>query len=238
MALDTFIDEMRTQRRTVTVYSDRSHPDLRERFADWNVELRFERLPPEADESFVTVRRGGEFLGGVDIDALGAFFESETVPPWQSRRSGVDPEAFMELLDETLFQADGRRQLLAASREFEDRAWRVGGGRIDAGFQRPGAFRAQRAVYERLAERGLDVHVYFDGGWDLDTVEGVTTHTTHDGELGRYWFVAFDTPDTIDRSQACALLAEETSPDSYTGFWTYDANRVADLVEYLAAAYG
>lgn len=228
---------MGARRRTVTVYGADPAPELDAYFADWNVELRFDRLPADTDEAFVTVRAGGEFLGSVDIEVLTPLLEPGGDRAWNDE-STPPTDAFLELLDGTKFHTDNRDHLLAVSREFEDRAWRVGGGQLHAGFQRPAAFRDQRNAYTHLADCSLDVHLYADGTRDVPEVEGATVHMTTDGELGRYWFVAFDDrARPTDTPQACALLAEEHQPGSYVGYWTYDPEWVRDLTDYLTETY-
>lgn len=234
--LQTLLDDLSARRRTVTVYAADPPADLAERLADWNVDVRFDRLPPEAEAGFITVRQGDRFLGTVSLATVATLFEPTAgVLDADSTETG-SLEPLLELLDETLFQSFERRQLLAATREIEDRAWRHGQGELHAGFQRPEALAAQREVYERLAESDLDVHVYFDGNWDAPPIAGVTEHTESDGELGQYWFVAFQ-PDAAARSQTCGLLAREHDPAAYGGFWTYDPNRVSALVSHLRSTY-
>lgn len=238
---------MGAERRTVTVYSDEPHPELAEPLAEWNVELRFDRLPAGTAEGFVTIRKGSEFLGSVDARVLADFFEPTLTLPGMDRDEDGKLATFLDHLDETLFHATSRRQLLAATREFEDRAWRVGAGRLVAGFQRPAALEAQRSVYERIAARGLDVHVYFDGDWNTPTIPGVRMHSIRNDEIGQFWFVAFDDGSDASfslegdesrcSSQACALLAKETEPGTYSGFWTYDEGRVGSLLNYLTTTY-
>jgi len=237
---------MGAQRRTVTVYSDEPAPAVADPLEDWNVELRHDRLPEGTQGGFVTVRQGNDFLASVDLDALSGFFEPALTLPGTGQDRDQALSTFLDNLDETLFHGTTRQQLLAASREFEDRAWRVGTGSLHAGFQRPAALEAQRSVYERLADRGLDVHVYFHGDWDTATIPGVTMHVARTDEIERFWFVAFDggprpSADPAARenrpSQACALLARETEPASYSGFWTYDPEWVRSLLDYLDATY-
>jgi DICT domain-containing protein len=247
VSLESFLADMGAQRRTVTVYSDDPDPEIPDRFRDWNVELRFNRLPDGSHAGFVTVRQGTDFLAGVDSDVLAGFFESTRTSTGSNADKDPALTTFLNHFDETLFHGTTRRQLLAASREFEDRAWRVGAGRLYAGFQRPAALEAQRSPYERLTDRGLDVHVFFDGDWDTATIPGVRMHVVRNDEIGGFWFVAFDggpeSPEAPDparesgASQACALLAKETGQATYSGFWTYDPERVAALLDYLDAAY-
>lgn len=234
--LQTFLDDLTAQRRTVTVYAADPPSELAERLADWHVDVRFDHLPSDSGEGFITVRQGDHFLGTVSLETVATLFEPAAgVLDADSTETG-SLEPLLKLLDETLFQSVERRQLLAATREFEDRAWRHGQGELHVGFQRPAALAAQRPVYERLAESDLDIHLYFDGAWHAPPIPGVTIHTD-DGELGQFWFVAFQ-PDAAARSQSCGLFARERDPATYGGFWTYDPNRVAALVTYLRATYG
>jgi hypothetical protein len=225
-------DDVAARRRTLTVYADEPRPEIASHFEGWNVEVRFDRLPVGTADGFVTVRQGAEFLGSIDLRVFDPLLE----PPAPPRSVGVVDDRPLDpvlgLLDDTTFRTFDRRQLLAVSREFEDRAWRVGTGRLHAGFQRPAAFDAQRDVYATLADSGLDVHVYVDGAWSGDPVEGVTTHADPDDELGRFWFVAF----AADGDQDCALVAEERD-DGYDGFWTYDRDRVAEIDDHLESTY-
>ena len=226
------LDAVAADRRTLTVYAAEPRPEIVDHFEGWNVEVRFGRLPEGTTDGFVTVRRGEEFLGSLDVRVLDALLEppASIGPPGET--SGPPLENLLALLDGTTFRSFDRRQLLAVSREIEDRAWRHGSGRLHAGFQRPTALAAQRAVYERLAARGLDAHVYFDGAWDDDPIADVAIHTDTEGELGRFWFVVL----AADSVQDCALLAKERD-DRYDGFWTYHADRVAALDEHLRDRY-
>jgi len=79
--------------------------------------------------------------------------------------AGASAEAafrdFLDLFDETVFTAYDRRQMLATSREIEDRAWRVCGGALYAGFQSSNALRNQASLYGQFGEKeALTVHVY------------------------------------------------------------------------------
>ena len=232
-SLADHLDAVAANRRTITVYADEPHPELGDHFDGWNVEVRFDRLPKGTADAFVTVRRGEEFLGSLDMGVFDPLLE----PPASVAESGASGDAgsldeLLSLLDGTTFRSFDRRQLLAVSREFEDRAWRYGTGRLHAGFQRPGALAPQREAYERLAAKGLDAHVYFDGAWTAAPIEGVTSHTDGDDELGRFWFVVF----ASDSEQDCALVAVERD-EGYEGFWTYDRERVAAIDEHLRDRY-
>ena len=145
----------------------------------------------------------------------------------------------LSVLDDSLFSSLARRQLLATSREIEDRAYRTGRGTLRVGFQDFGRMRAQVPVYERLAaETDLDVHVYARAG-EAPAVPGVTCHgipsgRDRAGEIGRFWLLVFDGG---GEHNECALLAEERAPETYYGFWTYDPALVDEIGSYLAETY-
>lgn len=182
------------------------------------------------DAPRVVVREDGDWLGAFAASDVAAFVEPPHPDPDPDALS-APYRALADLLDDTVFGSLSRAQLLAASREIEDRAFRVGRGELHAGFQTRQAFEAQRDTYRRLtAESDLDVHVYVPpeataAGLDAD---GVTVHQEASSEVARYWFVAFDGGST---DQQCALVAEQTGADSYEGARTYDPGLVADALD-------
>jgi DICT domain-containing protein len=207
--------------------------DLVEQFSVRNVEVERRELPSTGPAPFVVLARDDEFLGAMSVETLRWFLS----PPIHRPRdvSDLSPQyrAVVELLDETLFASLSRRQLLATSREFEDRARRIGVGTLHVGFETPGALAAQREVYRRLAaETALDVHLYaaVDGAGttaeatdDLEAA-GVTVHDYPVETVGRYWFIVFDGGG--DEERAFALVAERRGPDAFYGAWTSDPGLV------------
>jgi len=221
--------EAAVESRKTLVHYAREPGDFSERFAARNVDVTFRELPAGGPEPFVAVRDDAGFQGAVTVAAL----ENLLAPPGVTGRDreGVSPAygALLELLDDTVFASLSRRQLLATTREFEDRAWRVGAGVFHAGFQTVEEFEAQRSTYRRLAEEtDLDVHVHVAAP-ELD-VSGVTVHPDSEYAAG-YWFVAFDGPGDTQ----CALVAEKTGEDDFEGAWTYNQELVARVLADLAA---
>lgn len=221
--------EAAAERRKTLLHYARDPGDFAERFAARNVDVTFRALPPDGPDPFVVVRDDDGFLGAVSVATLegvlaapgAATADGEAVAP------AYDP--LLDLLEDTVFASLSRRQLLATTREFEDRAWRAGAGVLHAGFQTVDDFDDQRSTYRRLAEdTGLDVHVHVAAS-DLDAA-GVTVH--RDSEYAAdYWFVAFD-----GRGDSqCALVAEKTGEDDFEGAWTYDPELVARVLADLTA---
>lgn len=78
----------------------------------------------------------------------------------------------------------------------------------------------------------MEITLYGSGDWMPPEIPGVTYHASSDGQLGRYWVVAFDGG---DGGQPCGLVAREGS-DGYTGFWTDDAAMVERIRQRLQRA--
>jgi len=239
---------------TITVFAPEPHEELLDQFSTRNVEVAHESLPAVADSGFVLVQQNGAALGSIGLDALREANRTTVAPPWGDRGDSPAYRQFLSLFRETAFSTDSRRELLATTREIEDRAWRTGDGRLRAGFQSLTAYRDQLPVYRRLgSETDLDVHVYGRPDWTPPPIEGVRLHEEVAADIAQVWFVVFrDTAAERDAgrpaggsdaaasrgSNSCALLAEEREPDRYFGFWTYDDELVASIDDHLAATYG
>lgn len=235
VTLGSLLADHETRTRTLTVVAPEPLEELEEYFDAPGVEVTWEQVEGDGD-GVVVVSEGQEVLGSVPVAALRNLVSPEDPP---RPGTGVfDDWALRELfalLREATFSSSDRRQLLATSREFEDRAVRTGEGALHAGFQRPAALAAQAELYAAMAaDTDLDVHAYLDAGWSVPTVPGVTVHAERDSELGDYWFVLFD--GGPDAESACGLLAEQRD-GTYYGFWTYDATTVNRLLAYLQDTY-
>jgi DICT domain-containing protein len=217
--------------KQLTVYAPESKAplanELEEYFASQNVDITFRSdngTEPRAELADET----GEALVAVEIESLEALVSGSPGP------LGVEQRPYAPLLahlDETTFTSYDRRQMVHASREIEDRAWRERGGHLLAGFQHLSNFAAQAEVYRTLADAGIDIDVY--GVADTEVPEGpFTVHAAGDTDLdiAGTWFVVFDGDGNDD--QKSALLAEERD-DGFYGFWTYDPTLVDAVIATL-----
>lgn len=234
MSLSALIDRVQRERRTITLYAPEPSEPLETHFEGQYATVEHVFLPAEAGPPFLTVREGGRFLGAIGAEALRALADPPGDTPF-GRREGADAlRPLLDLLAETQFVAFDREQMLAASREFEERAWRVGAGEFHAGFRSVAALAAQRDVYDQLATRdGLSVTLYVPDA-DLPTLPGVTVRPFAADADADVWFVAFD---AADPAQSCALVGEE-GPDGFRGFWTYDASLVREVVAAVGPESG
>ncbi|SIQ86889.1 Diguanylate Cyclase and Two-component system sensory domain-containing protein [Haladaptatus litoreus] len=237
MTLHEHITTVEREQKTLVVYAADPDTDLAEQFETKNVAVQYKRLRSVGGDEFLVVRDDGEFKGTIGLQALTEFLTPPITVPWSDEGESSLFRDLLSVLDRTLFTSFDKRQMLATSREIEDRAWRVGDGELHVGFQSPSAFRAQEPVYDRLAdETNLDIHIYGSGEWRSFEMQDVTFHGDETDEIGKTWFLVYDGGG--DPLQKCALLAEEHDPDQFYGFWTYDPKTVDELLSYLHESYG
>lgn len=215
-------------RHTVTAYAPTVPANLSRHFETEHVTFR--HVPVDVSPPSVVVAEEDEVRSVLRLDTVEAFATAE------SERADTEDRGHREFLSgfsEMALAGLGRRQLLTISREFEDCAFQAGEGTVHAGFQSLSTFRDRMDDYQRLGERGLDVHVYGTPDWAPPYVPGVTVHPERAPEVGRSWFVAYDGAD-----DQCALLAEEVDVDRYRAIWTEEPALVDCLQEYLTREYG
>jgi len=233
MSLSAIIDDVVARQKQVIVYTGTDDgPDLTEKLATRNLVVDRRRIPDIGADSFVVVRDGERFRGAISLADLLAFLAPPIRRPEDAGAIDDGYRAIYELLDDTVFVSLDRRQLLATSREMEDRAWRTGRGRLHVGFQSPSLFEPQAHIYRELATvTDVDVHVYADGkiSGELLGDAPITTHVGSSTGIGRYWFILFE--DGADGSQNCALIAEQTDESTYRGVWTYNESLVERAFE-------
>lgn len=232
MSLSELIAGVESHETVLTVYNADSATagDLRERFADRNIVVETGETN-KGPKRFVVLSHDEAFLTAAGISDL--FPESET----EQASFESDPyRPILDHLDETLFTSYSRKKMLAASREIEDRAWRVGKGQLHAGFQRISMLRTQLETYSALGQRDvLTVHTYATPDTELPEQDEFVIHTEDTDEIARSWFVAFDGAGVNDTK--CALLAEERAPGEFYGFWTYDPDTVDYIIGHLTSTY-
>jgi hypothetical protein len=228
MSLGAIIDRVERSQRRLTLVSppSRAVVDRVERaFAPQGVRVDVEE---GTDRPAAMVHDGTEVVSVVPLGETDAGLESAT----DALTSALSTP------ERTTFASTDRRGMVAATREIEDRAWRVRRGRLRAGFQHVRALVDQRAVYAQLS-LVLDVHAYAapDGRRRPPDVGSVTVHLDAAPEIERSWFVVYDGGGEGANEYKCALLAEERDDGRFSGFLTYAPDLVDEIDGYLAAAY-
>ncbi|MFC6718626.1 DICT sensory domain-containing protein [Natrialbaceae archaeon GCM10025810] len=137
--------------------------------------------------------------------------------------------------------------LILVSRCVERVAWEANDGTLRAGFQRLSRIDDEigtRKAYAKLAETAVDVHLYgADRGASRseDALEGLdaTVHAGSSAEHRDSWFVVY-APEKLPASDGeteptpAALVALETDPRVWEGFWTTDPERVGAIESHIA----
>lgn len=236
--LRDLIADIESREMTLTVINTPSDivDDLREQFADRNIAVTAREVDHEPTQ-FAILRQQDTFVTAVPIDELQTTEEpgeAEDTPPSERGRGVLDH------LEETLFTSYSIKQMYLASREIEDRAWRMGRGELHAGFQTLSVLADQVETYTQLGSHSdLSVHTYAAPDDDQPVIpqhEEFALHVVDNEEIRKTWFVAYDGGGVAENK--CALLAEERGDREFYGFWTYDANTVDYLLGYLRSNYG
>ena len=231
MSLRELVGGVEAHEKTLTVFDPApgAVEALRGHFEDRNLVVEARSADP-GPRNYAVLGRDDEFVAAVDVDDL--------LDPTDREVSGVVEEAYrpiLDHLDETMFTSYDRERMLTASREIEDRAFRVASGELHTGFQLTSNVEPQRDAYERLGARGdLSVHAYCAPAGDIDPLDDVTLHVEDVTELRRSWFVVFDGGGR--RENMCALVAQERG-DGFYGFWTYDPETVDYALKHLRVTY-
>jgi hypothetical protein len=246
MSLIELITGVEAHGATLTVFN--ADPtvtkELREHFADRNIRIVEEQTDGGPD-AYAVLSRDGAFVTAVTLDELlpgaasapggstdGRPDNSESGDAGRRRVGGP----ILDHLDETMFTSYSRADMVAASREIEDRAWRVGDGELHAGFQTLDVLTGETDTYDLLGEKErLSVHAYAADEGDPPEVEHYTVHVGKTAEIRETWFVAYD-GGGYDEAK-CALLAEERAPGEFFGFWSYDPETVDYIIDYLTERY-
>ena len=226
--------EARTMTLTVVNTPESIADDLRDQYEDRHLTVETRSLSEEP-EQFAILSREESFVTAVSLDEI--YQPSETDP---ATETGVERSPVLDHLDETLFTSYSIDDMFMASREIEDRAWRIGSGELHAGFQTLSVLEGQTDAYNQLADHtSLSVHTYAAPVSETPIIpddDSFTLHIEHDEEIQKTWFVAYD-GDGVDENM-CALLAEERGDREFFGFWTYDPRTVEYLIGYLKTNYG
>jgi DICT domain-containing protein len=239
MSLSDVIEYVKGNEKTLVVFNPPADStlvsDLGDYFTTQNVTVTGRRTASGEPEGVVVLRLDGEVLAAVPAEQLEELLAGGAL---RQRGVGIDDTDYHEILQhlkETTFTSYDKGQMVSISHEIEDRALRVDGGTLYAGFQYTSKLHDQRGLYERLATTALDIHLFAVPDGPPVDIEGITHHAEDTEEIERSWFVVFD-GDGEDRYKT-ALLATELTPNQFYGFWSDDPGIVDRIASYLDDAY-
>lgn len=234
MSLREIVDSVERREKTLTVFNPGSADvveELADYFADRNLEVREETTPSGRPEAFAVLDVDGVVLTAVELASLRELMASV---PTGVGTTEIGDRPYSELLQyvtEETFTSYSTEQMLAATREIEDRARRVASGSMHVGFQTLQHLRNQADRYRELDDLGVDLTLYATPNGDVPEVGSADVVVTDADDVAEHWFVAFDGGDAT--RQECALVAAERSPGQFYGFWTYDPEVVERIFDEL-----
>lgn len=120
--------------------------------------------------------------------------------------------------------------LILLSRIIERTALEADGGRLRVAFQRLSRLQDESGtmtVYERLAKADVEVHLYGVPDWLPPRELDVVVHGGTDRRFTDSWFVLYEGAEGED---PVGLLAVETEPRTWAGFFTHDPHHVEEIV--------
>lgn len=234
--IDRLYDGIEPKSSTLAVVNRRAPRQLQR-----ILETLFERQPVRVIErqlsdgptDTVQLIQEGEVLAASRLDEL-----TETVLLVNSDRYITDDEmggvdgfpAVLANMDEVPFTVRGypnshREKLLfiAISRLIEKQAAQATGGQLRASFQHVSRLATEpgtRSVYSQLRDRPVELHLYGYGTEPPERFDDVMA--LQDQWAHRHiWMVSFR-----NASEAAALFAAETEENMWSGYWTFDADKV------------
>jgi KaiC/GvpD/RAD55 family RecA-like ATPase len=240
-SLRAIADDVREDGPTLTLLDpvDEQAVSTVERYFDrHNVAVRRASTDGAGPNSVALLHRGDDLLASENLLALRNAIEidEDGTDVFGARRTSD----LLSRLDGSVFGTGetDKDLLIDVSHNIELLAARTGDGRLHAGFQ---AFSRlvddpqSRQIYQRLADAGVEIHLY--GAPDVTVpIDGLTLHGGTDPELTDSWFVVFD--GAGDPEMKGALLSFELDePNTYRGFWTYDEAIVDRIDQYLTGSY-
>lgn len=205
-----------------------------------------ERSLPDVDSDTVVLFEGGDVVATSPLSALedavlmvnSDLFKTGTRPLEEIAMPDV-----LAHLDDVPFRVRGYPEshkekllLILVSRHIERAAWERGEGRLRASFQHLSRItdeRGTREVYERLARSGVDVHLYGMPDWRPPVDFPVTVHGGYKSDFRESWFVVYRPPSSDGEGDSVALVAVETSPNEWEGFWTSRPDVVREVNRHV-----
>jgi len=238
MTLRDFIEEVESHDRSMVVFetgaSNSEGIERIERFFDQGTISR-ERTPQLVTqfasllpgEGVVAVSTLDEFDG--DYLLVDSGFEIVGA----RSRDRIDTPEFVVRIDEATFLvAAGNTPLLTEmSHHIEELALERDGGTLWTGMQELSRLGEPRtyAIYERLADSDVESHVFGrSGDSDPDPGQGVETHGLRTAEILESWFVVYR-----GETVSAALVAVETEPGTFRGFWTFESEVAGRVGKYV-----
>lgn len=243
MSLSRFVDDASDEETTLTVFTDdeESYAELGEFFGAGNVRLRRGTVEGTGPTEFAVLHRGEDAVavsGLSEVRHALLLGEDPDLLPGDRDGTPGTPEVVRSLGTTTFsVDAEDRPVLARIATHVDELAYGAGEGTLHSGIRRVSALVEDAATmsrYRRLAEAGVETHVYGEYDADPPTVPRVSVHPEGADEISTARFEVFEAPDD---GRGAALVAIERGGDSFRGFWTFEPDLVDEVAAYLRATY-
>lgn len=248
MTLRGYVPEVDAVERSL-VLVDSTAPEpvrrmLADLFAEQPISVESGSLPDQAGETVVLVE-DGSVVASSPLAALQEsilFVNSDLFITGTRSIEEIEVPAVLTELKDVPFRVRGypdsnaeKLLLILLSRFVEGRALDADAGRLRASFQQLSRIEDEvgtRKVYERLADSGVDTHVYGVPDWIPSRELDLVTHAGRGSNFRNTWFVVFE-PDGSG-VEPFGLLAYEIESRVWRGFYTDDPDRLAAIGEEIS----
>ncbi len=248
MTLEQFLDVPDAPQRSIGVLN-RTEPEPFQRM----IESLFSNQPisvseyesDESEQNTVALLEDGEVVATSSLSELQdaiLMINSDLFITGTRKLEQTTVPAVLDGLTDTRFLLRGYPEsnsekllLILISRHIEKRAFETGGGELRSSFQRLSRIEDEQGtnqVYRQVADTDVSVHIYGQPDWTPEPSFPVTIHGGYSFDFRSSWFVIHTPPSDSNREPA-ALLAIEQEPRTWDGFFTYDAEIVANLAGYV-----
>ncbi len=239
MGFSELIGEVTGAERTLTLFNPDLEPAAMRRigryFEPQQITVRTVGTDESHPRNVAVLHEGPEMIAASDLAAVYRRIDPKEGLTGSTDLAGVDVPDVLQHVDDTTFTAFGKRRMIIASREMEQRAWQAGEGTVYAGFQELSRVAGQESIYTDLADTGITTHVFGLPDWSPPAEMGVVPHGIDHEEIATSWFVVYDGDGDPDRK--CGLLGGEVGDNRYNGFWTYRADLVDRIGTYIYDRY-
>ncbi|MHB9287712.1 DICT sensory domain-containing protein [Halobacteriales archaeon Cl-PHB] len=248
MHLEAFVDDVAAADQTLTVYNrERPRPvqNLLEKTFGGDLAVREASGDPGAPADLLALQdEEGYVVATSRLEAVQnslLMVNSDLYITGTRSLDQIETPEVVAAMDDTTFSVANRRKflLIHISRHVESLALGTDGGTLHTGFQDLSRIHDEcgtTRAYRRLADSGVDVHVYGAPDWPEAPEMDLTVHAEPSGEIPRSWFVVHD--GAGEDARKAALVAVATGPNEYRGFWTFQPALVDDVCAYLERTYG
>lgn len=206
-------------------------------FEPFNVDVFHRTTADEQPPDTVVLSEDGAVTAISDLSQVDEYLTSFRLDDVADERV----PSILNSIDTRTFTSMSVRRMVLASREVETMAHRVGEGSVHAGFQQLSRAREQAAVYRRLLDSGLDVHLYGAERGEAvpprlsSLLASATVICERTPELAESWFVFFTAEETTAGMFAVATGGE--GRQRFHGCWSYDEAQVEAILDHLRSRY-